>query len=384
MMSKKKNSPATSASGKDGNKSAFADLAAKGVHDPFMQRIRLGLHKTQPDWNAKIKRAKKHWAQPDTDKKIGKPHTSPSSLHPDELQAALDWECFRHLYFSGRLSAFWNAMIEEPQMEFLERFRVLHPEAGGHVEYNGFNLHSRKGEFCGPWGAWADDPCFLLYTWEEMRLLPDSLFARQVAPKPATSPVRVMKDWPGSSQSLSRWLAKRVEEQLDQFAENKTAARVMQEVMIPEKIQKGEPSAMEDYRCLTQEVLEIPSAYISGIHSPKSATNVVVEIDWHSTKQELCEAFWKAIEPVYEKKLAKPIAGPRHGIRTLFAGLVMRRRLGRGVKGAKPINEGLYGNSERPQHKTSDEALRKADERLETVRRQLESIELWLGRDPWA
>jgi hypothetical protein len=328
--------------------SAFEGVRAD-KNPKYLRRITAGAHKYKPKWKRLLAASRKEWLSPDQDLSISKAADTQKPLHPDEHAAAVKWECFRHLYFSGHLSEFWRAMIEEDQLEVRDQFRGKRLFA--------LLVSNDPNGFAEPWARWADDPCFPALAWMQARERPSFKRALRYAPQPSEH-VKLRKDELSTWELLRCWVKAQIENQSDHF-------------------QRNEAEALSDILQRAKNPLEIPCHEVPKQPHSKTSTHVVLKIDWNSTKEELTEAFLKEIEPLWEKRNPDGKMGRRDSELGFFKGLVLRRRLDRGVSDFEACTGFYTALRDRKDCMPSaaKTALALADSRVAQTKAALEEIE---------
>ncbi len=315
-------------------------------HDPavvkaggFFERARLGRHKHSSDWRSKLNRAKQNWENPAHDDLI-KENGSSGNLHPDEVDVAIRWECFRHLYFTDGISDFWRNVIEGDRFDALEVYK-------NSLSRIGF-LGDEADCFAAPWNAWADNPCFPSLTWMEAKAKPEFNQALHSAPR-AAAPARLLMDTVSSWSLFHHWSLDQIEssETLRQTDEAAANERLLQGMIRPMEIERREPNV----------------------------TAIAMEINWKASKEEIQNSFWQQIESIWKRQNPKGVRGPRTKDLPFFKGLVMIRGCRRGTAPDiyKSTSDGL-------ESKASRDARKLAADRLDDTRRELEAIEARLQK----
>lgn len=328
--------------------SVFDSLRTRKKPD-FISRITLGAHKHKPTWDRLLAASLKNWQSTNHDLLIAKAANNTSILHPDEREAAVKWECFRHLYFSGQLSDFWRNMIQKRQLDVIDEFRTSMYVAG--------LISWEANGFAQPWATWADDPCFPARAWLEAREKKHFKHALNVAPHPSAH-VELRKDELSTWGLLFGWSKARIENQFDATQENKEEAT----------------SAMLQ---TAAKPLEIPCHEVPKRLHSENSTHLVVRIDWNSTKEEIKEAFFREIDPLWEARNPDGVMGRGDSELSFFKGLVLRRRLDRDYSQYEAC-EGLYkplGDRKNCMPIAAKNALSLADSRLVQAKCELEQIE---------
>jgi hypothetical protein len=339
---------------------AFEKIPGWIERNQEIPKAQSGRHKQKGDRMSKLAAALERWKSPDHDEVIGRPHREKSKgvLPHDELQAAIQWECFRHLYFSGKLRGLWKELIENDQLDTLER-HTAKPEQGGRAPRPEQNLLKRQlnigpmgwqivaGGVWKPFTTWADHPHFPSLAWMELRELPTSLDVLIAAPK--RDHVKIArKQFAPNTDALISEFGKELETWRRQNSSIEVDLHKFGKLDLP-------------------EILEASSAA-----SAPGASQVILEIDWNSTKSELVGAFWREIGAVWQKRNPQGGAqGRRDKLTTFFGGLVMRRRLDRGLS-IKEAGAGLYSKGKEVRtNEAAKAALAVADEQIDRVERFL-------------
>ncbi len=310
-------------------------------HDPavanaggFVARLGLGSHKHSSDWRRKLNSAKRNWAKPEHDAHILN-NGSQGNLHPDEVDAAIRWECFRHLYFTDGISDFWRNIIEGDRFDALEVYK----NSLSRVSFLGDEANC----FAAPWNAWADNPCFPFLTWLEAKAKPEFNQALHSSPR-AADPARLLMDTVSSWSLLYHW-------SLDQI-QNSTDLRQTDKAAADDRLRQGMTRPLEIER---QE---------------STVTAIAMEINWKASKEEIQNTFWQQIESIWKRNNPKGVRGPRAVSLPFFNGLVMIRR------GSRGDEREIYSRTpDGRESKASQNARTLAENRLDVARRALASIE---------
>jgi hypothetical protein len=320
-------------------KSQLRHPAARNTVD-FEARLKLGRHKHDSDWSKKLQTASKRWLQAGHDSLIlaMSAKVDGKLFSQEEVETAIQWECFRHLYFTGKLSARWKRFIEEDRFRVLEQFRSSMKAS--------FLSHDRLG-FAAPWNMWADDPCFPVLAWSEARDKAEFLFGLSIAKKQIAA--RLIP----ADLSQGGLFARKVEEIRDnQFALS----------------EKGD---IQGLYLSTLKPLEVKHSTADNL------TSLVVEIDWTTTKEEIEAAFAECIKPIWDARNPGGSNGRGDSDLMFFKGLVLRRRLDRGLldhDACKDLYTPLLDRKDGMPHAAKN-ALRFAESRLAQTKSALEQVE---------
>jgi hypothetical protein len=246
-------------------------------------------HKHRNDWLTKLEEAKATWNSPQHDEDI---KNVPPGTHEDELRVAVMWECFRHLYFSERLSPFWRAMVEGKRFEGLERYWDNTSEV---VSYTS----TSRDSYAAPWNLWADHPDFPLHAWSILTAGAKKENALRAVVVDAP-PVCLLKDnlygW-GHIHSWCRDCETKISHSLN-------------DPTLP----------------LSDEPLELFNGSVS---------TVAFKINWAAvTKEDLLNGVWQHIEKLWQARNPTGKKGRPTSLLSFFDGLVMLRRGARGIEGA--------------------------------------------------
>lgn len=310
-------------------------------HDPavanaggFMARSGLGSHKHSSDWRRKLNSAKRNWVKPEHDEHILK-YGLQDDLHPAEVDAAIRWECFRHLYFTDGISNFWRNVIEGDRFDALEVYK-------NSLSRVGF-LGDEADCFAAPWNAWADNPCFPSLTWLEAKARPAFNQALYSSPR-AADPARLLMDTVSSWSLLYHW-------SLDQIESSETL-RQTDEAAANERLLQGMIRPLEITR------------------RKSNVTAIAMEINWEASKEEIQNSFWQQIQPIWKRNNPNGVRGPRATGLPFFNGLVMIRR------GSRGDDRDIYKRTpDGRESKASRDARTLAENWLDATRLALASIE---------
>lgn len=269
----------------------------------WIARHQWGNHKRERGWPEHLKEAKKAWREDSQDLLIAALHKH-SPCNSDEIDAAVKWECFRHLFFSGGLSDFWREMIEGDHLETLEKF---HPHSLRKISV----IYSHDpNDFASPWAQWANTPCFPFLPWvmaREERTFDEFRAA-------AASPTECAKLLTNSTDTWNLaycWARQQIEEYAKLIAEDATLAR-------------------DTYALKIHEPAEIPCTGEQPERAGnENITRLIVEIDWNLPKTAILEAFERQIEPLWQRRNPDGKNGRGDTERTFFSGLAIRRRVER-------------------------------------------------------
>jgi hypothetical protein len=319
--------------------------------DEWFSRHPWGTHKQMPGWKDNFKRAKTQWEREQQDLSIASLHVE-SACPPEEIDAAVKWECLRHLYFSGQLSDFWKAVIEGNHLDALEEH---YP---GSLRTPSFIFSHDPNDFASPWVQWANTACFPFLPWVLAREEKD--FAAILASAEAPSDcVKFLTNYTNTWALAEHWARQQIEDFSRLSATNPQLAR-------------------DTYGPQVNEPAEIPCTGEKPERvGNENITRLIVEINWDSPKTAIAKAFAKQIEHLWNKRNPNDKFGRGDTERPFFSGLVIRRRLDRGMF-ANEACEGLYKRRDDTIEgltTSAKNALKLADERLDETKRALAHIE---------
>lgn len=317
----------------------------------WFARHQWGNHKRERGWPEHLKEAKKAWKEDSQDLLIAALRKH-SPCNSDEIDAAVKWECFRHLYFSGGLSDFWRDMIEGDHLETLEKH---HPHSLRKISV----IYSHDpNDFASPWAQWANTACFPFLPWVTAR--EERTFDEFRAA--AASPTECAKLLTNSTDTWNLaycWARQQIEEYAKLISEDATLAR-------------------DTYALKIHEPAEIPCTGEQPERAGnENITRLIVEIDWSSGKMAILEAFERQIEPLLQRRNPDGTNGRGDTERMFFSGLAIRRRIVRG-KTAHDACEGLYtprADTKAGLTHSAKNALDLADTRLAETKSALKAIE---------
>jgi hypothetical protein len=336
---------------------ASSGVSSEQVPEPqvneWFSKHRWGIHKNKSNWRDVLKKAKAEWKQPEQDVLIAAPHTEKYGSCPsEEIKAAVQWECFRHLYFSEQLSDFWKEMIEGNQIDALEKH---HPNS---IRKISVICSHDPNDFASPWATWANTLQFPMCPWiaaRKCKKFAAILAAAEVPSDCAT----LLTDYINTWAIAEHWAQQQIEEFHQLSATNPQLAR-------------------DTYVPKINEPAEIPCTGEKPERAgSENITRVILEIDWDSPKTAIFRAFERQIEPLWKKRNPNAKNGRGDTERTFFSGLAIRRRIVLG-KTAHDACEGLYtprADTKEGLPHSAQNALDLADKRLAETKAALDAIE---------
>lgn len=330
-------------------------LASKPMIAPqaneWRSKHRWGTHKNKSNWQDMLKSAKAEWEQPEQDLLIAAAHKT-SPLPSDEIEAAVKWECFRHLYFSGQLSDFWKQMIEGDQINAVKKH---HPDS---IRKSSVIFSHDPNDFASPWAAWANTPYFPKCAWSAARKKASFSKTLGAAVKPSEC-ASLLTDYTNTWHLVFCWARQQIEEFSRLTAANPQLA-------------------LEIFGPKINEPAEIPcTGELPKRAGSENISRVILEIDWNAPKTSIVKAFERQIEPLCKKRNPEGKMGRRDTELPFFSGLAIRRRVNRGMLPFYAC-EGLYGtrgDTKDGLTHTAKNALELADTRLAETKSALDAIE---------
>lgn len=312
-----------------------------------------GNHKQDSSWQKALKTAKAEWKKPKQDLLLAALHMDKDNPCPsDEIEAAVRWECFRHLYFSEQLSDFWKQMIEGNQLDALEKH---HPNS---IRKISVIFSHDPNDFASPWATWANTLEFPMCPWITARNYKTFAAILAAAGGPSDC-ATLLTDYINTWTIAENWARQQILEFHRLLATNPQIAR-------------------DTYGPKINEPAEIPCTGEQPERAgSKNITRLILEIDWDSPKTAIVKAFERQIEPLWNKRNPNAKNGRGDTERTFFSGLAIRRRIDRG-KTAYDACEGLYktrADTKEGLTHSAQNALDLADRRLIETKAVLEAIE---------
>lgn len=318
---------------KERNRSPFTEKAIQRSMSSE-ELSALSSHKHGKDWLTKLKKAKAAWNSPQHDETI---KNVPHDTHEDELRVAVMWECFRHLYFSEKLSPFWRAMVEAGRFKGLERYWNNSTSV---VPY----ISTSRDSFAAPWNLWADHPEFPLHAWSKLSAGAKKENAlRAVAYD--SPPICVLKDNLNGWSHIHSW-SRDCETRINRCQNDPTLA-------------------------LSDEPLELFNGSVSTI---------AFKINWAAvSKEEFQKGVWDHIEKLWQARNPRGKKGRPTSLLSFFNGLVMLRRIARGIEGADICKGTAYAaqmdGRKNVLNAAAKKALKFASSKLDETLEALEKIE---------
>ena len=289
--------------------------------------------------------AKKRWISDDTDAML----LSMAALPDDQVAAAKDWECLRHLYFTDRLSEFWRRWISEGEEAALKRFREPLPTP---------NEVSYRAPFRFPRALRLDS--FPNKAWSEL-----------------SEGEQAMVEW--GFGTFTKKPVEAVRATCSQFS------GLMEWAYLQWEAKKMSP----DIKNPAAELLST-SIMERNVSGDGTRTQVVLEIDWKAGKDEIVAAFRSVIESKWAKENEKGRKPREKDPKHFFKGLVVLRRR----KVRQPVlpwkeatmlrtSTFIFGKKTRGDTTAARTAVTDASDTLASFNRRLESEKASLceGRD---